>query len=848
MTQPSDLNFDAFLNRLVEELNQQNKTESVHGTEKNDKGSQKPGQSSSSQPKPQENAPHNASEPSNDPDPSPPLPVNILDSAVCKQAYGRDEVKRSNILLQLERFHQNNDPRLYHKSTLAGFFVLTNPLKLHDSISAKAPAETMVTINKESLKNATRCLQLYFTQNKQGGSASPLNASSPQSGSISYTPRDLLGPGNVFERFITRYTTQAYNPSSTNWQFRKKQIESKCSSFLNVTDVFATCKRGQECLPGVTGRKLFRPHVMAKELAKYTNVIQRLDAYIDNSLSLHKAKLSDRLMTLFPSDRRMVDRIMRTTASSMSTPRLTRTRRQRTARAAPLTSDGATTPSGAENNTNSHSVDTRRQAYERRKKQKQAQWKKVLQAVTSKGRIKNAYKDMFTMETPFEMTRRAGEYTITADGRGTYVRKYDRHAKKMHKEIRLKADTIAEITNRFDRAARDSSPNGRMASVARGKFPRIDKPLRVVQHGSALRVTAGGDRYDRARIALWGLYETRQQFSFTLKSFKLLEPGDVSVEAMRQLAMLFKMRNRDTWDVDDNGNNANAAARFIEQAKSPSEVITFRSFPKREMEEVLDNVLLTYIKLLSNTYTRAKTQNQEVELHINPPLLRDRRLDIPVYRVEYHFTFDRTTMRFSIGDRYEILFTHVGPVGAASRTARPPFAYRFSLPGGGNQHGTENNASVLSYDQAHGRLRAYVRSNPRILHTRARATNQSSRAPPRRNAIDWKTRLASWYMTSGNQNQMSPLSPVMNLIREREGQLQKADPTYAPVRLRLDNGRGGARRLPASSARNNGNNNNGNNNKGNNKGTAGSSNKGNNKGNNKRNNKGKAGPSNKAGA
>eukprot|EP00965_Chrysotila_dentata_P208169 6184558-Pleurochrysis_carterae.AAC.1 len=126
MAKPSDQNFDAFLNEFEEGLKNANTHDSAPGTKSNNNGPQQ---------KQNQDASTNANKPSKDPDPPPPLPVKISESAVCKQAYGRNELKRSKILLHLDRFHQNNNPRLYHKSTLAGVFVLTNPLKLHDRSS-----------------------------------------------------------------------------------------------------------------------------------------------------------------------------------------------------------------------------------------------------------------------------------------------------------------------------------------------------------------------------------------------------------------------------------------------------------------------------------------------------------------------------------------------------------------------------------------------------------------------------------------------------------------------------------------------------------------------------------------
>lgn len=293
------------------------------------------------------------------------------------------------------------------------------------------------------------------------------------------------------------------------WKLKKKDIQTSCSPFLDSTDVFRECNKAvcvnngeklvcaesddnkndeeNECVPGANYR-LHKPSILSQENAVHYHALMRSLNAVNNALKRMKSTVVSKLREKGTSSK-TIKRIAALDGSLLTTHKTKVEGRQ--------------------------TYDENEKNQARKKKQVQRNQDRLLKTIAPEGEVLEKYSNLFTKGKPFasavqqkmrnavklvpgKLRRRltfsgaeiGHKNTNVAHG---LVGAYNRNEQRMDDEIRLTQKAINQL--------KSSRPN----------LTNTNLPLKVRTTGSngRLRVAAGGDRLNRARMKLWGVRETK---------------------------------------------------------------------------------------------------------------------------------------------------------------------------------------------------------------------------------------------------------------------------------------------------------------------------------------------------
>lgn len=395
-------------------------------------------------------------------------------ASICQKFYGKRSIPKNK-----EEFLQKVQD-------------LTNPFMLrHEDAIMKGCRPPSIThswvVTKKNLDKAEKCLMLMKPD--------------------SVKAEDL--------RKVLKQTRSQYlemdetHENKAAWKLKKKDIQTSCSPFLDSTDVFRECNKAvcvnngeklvcaesddnkndeeNECVPGANYR-LHKPSILSQENAVHYHALMRSLNAVNNALKRMKSTVVSKLREKGTSSK-TIKRIAALDGSLLTTHKTKVEGRQ--------------------------TYDENEKNQARKKKQVQRNQDRLLKTIAPEGEVLEKYSNLFTKGKPFasavqqkmrnavklvpgKLRRRltfsgaeiGHKNTNVAHG---LVGAYNRNEQRMDDEIRLTQKAINQL--------KSSRPN----------LTNTNLPLKVRTTGSngRLRVAAGGDRLNRARMKLWGVRETK---------------------------------------------------------------------------------------------------------------------------------------------------------------------------------------------------------------------------------------------------------------------------------------------------------------------------------------------------
>ena len=402
-------------------------------------------------------------------------------ASICQKFYGKRSIP------------QNKDGFLQKVQDL------TNPFMLrHEDAIIKGCRPPSIThswvVTKKNLDKAEKCLMLMKPD--------------------SVKAEDL--------RKVLKQTRSQYlemdetHENKAAWKLKKKDIQNSCSPFLDSTDVFRECNQAlcvtnknensnskgklvcsesddnlfledKECVPGANYR-LHKPSILSQENAVHYHALMRSLNAVNMALKRMKSTV--------------VSKLREKGASSKTIKRI-----------AALDGSLLTTHKTKDEGRQTYDENEKDQA--RKKKRVQRNQDRLLKTIAPEGEVLEKYSNLFTKGKPFasavqQKMRNAVKLVpgklrrrLTFSGAETrnknndvaahgLVGAYNRNEQRMDDEIRLTQEAINQL------------------KLSRPNLTNTNLPLKVrTGSNGRLRVAAGGDRLNRARMKLWGVRETK---------------------------------------------------------------------------------------------------------------------------------------------------------------------------------------------------------------------------------------------------------------------------------------------------------------------------------------------------
>ena len=251
----------------------------------------------------------------------------------------------------------------------------------------------------------------------------------------------------TFEKFVQQIL------ESSNLDVTNNSISEECSSFMSPTDVFSPCKENCIDIERLGAKKnLTQPRLMQKELTKFDNTLKDMYTHLIKTLEETKYELKKELEDKKIHPKRIKDILNHKFGALTTVPD------------AKEKSDSKVKLNFAKTMSKSLSPETQKVQNKRNKEAEKKRRQKVQNrlietVINDKGRLISNYDNLFTLETPFDLSNKG---KIISKDTGVLKTKYDRSNKRVELQLRFKANQ-----------ALDNTQNVLNKKVKEGKFDTI---------------------------------------------------------------------------------------------------------------------------------------------------------------------------------------------------------------------------------------------------------------------------------------------------------------------------------------------------------------------------------------
>ena len=384
------------------------------------------------------------------------------------------------------------------------------------------------------------------------------------------------------------------------------EIAKNFSSLLNPTDVFAPCVK--YCVDHRKTRGVTQPYRMHQEVLRLNNTLEDLAHHVQTELERTKQDLRAKLFELKGRDRKAIKVINQITSPTFGTITHVPDATGRSTRAA----NGKEAPN--EETTKIKDIKRKRMERERKARQKN-QTRLIATVLEANGRVKPAYRNLFSFETPFGLTEGGKRISRTT---GSVVTQYGRTDKRIDPQLRYKVkvalnDALArrETMPKAPKGVNDREAVQRIEQKIKllrelddpKLAPHANRPLKLAKTGRTWTVAKGGDHARRELIDLFGIVtikamDGKQKYRFSEKTKLVFGISNSNNATNREVTDAILGR------IETDRNNARTK---------------FEEFEINQLDEVLQNLLIIYLE-------SALSQRQEFSLH---GLTKYELIDIP---------------------------------------------------------------------------------------------------------------------------------------------------------------------------------------------------------------------------
>jgi hypothetical protein len=483
-----------------------------------------------------------------------------------------------------------------------------------------------------------------------------------------------------FEKFIKRIL------ESSNLDVTNNSISEECSTFMNPTDVFAPCS--ENCIDITRSgakKNLTQPRLMQKELTKFDNTLKDMYAHLMKSLEDTKKELKSELESNKVHNKRIKEIIGEKFGAITTVP------------------DSYT--DSVSNKNNDETLQNKRRMETEKKRRQRLQNKLIKEVINNKGRLVSKYDDLFTLETPFDLTDKGKRISKNT---GQLKTKYDRSNKRIELQLRFKVNQALKSTNDLiNEKVKKGEPVEkelyRKANILRNLSdkPHANKPLKLVKvNGKKTTVARGGDKALRQIISLFGIQEFKDKLDGMKQKYALTEKTEKTLDYPTSI---FTLRQ----------NNQ----------KHPT-VGNFKYFPFKDLESTVENLFLDYLY--------RKIRDVQVGKTVNIDKLKTyEKIDIPyvkTYKLDYRgnlflFEMEKSGVLKVISKK----FSNFG------NTTSKNLKYQMNM-----------NADFSSYNEAVRLARKMVRASP--------------------NKFLKNENVARFYLRNEDKYRMEPIENILRLM------------------------------------------------------------------------------------
>ena len=509
------------------------------------------------------------------------------------------------------------------------------------------------------------------------------------------------------------------NPEVLNFEL-KNSISEECSAFMNPTDVFSPCTNNCIDIRRSGAKKnLTQPRLMQKELTKFDNTLKDMYAHLMKTLEETKSELKKELELEKIHPKRIKDILDDKFGAITTVPDASEKSESKVKLNYVKLMGESLSPE-------TQKVQNKRNKEAEKKRRQKLQNTLIKKVVDDKGRLVSKYDELFTLETPFDLTNKGRQISKNT---GLVKTKYGRSDKRVELHLRFKANQTLESTQkelkRKIKQKNTDTNNFRMlsekADLLKGLVnqPHTNKPLKLVRTGDKKTTVArGGDKAMRQLILLFGIQEfkdkldgMKQKYAFTDKTEKIL------------------------------GYPKTYSCRITDQ-KHPT-VQDFKYFAFKSLEENIENIFLNYL------YCKMKSLGALTVFDIGE-LKTYERIDIPpvkMFRLEYVVGSQVHFYMFSReGGNFRFSFKKIG-------SNSPNSSYSNSL-----KYSMHEKSPFVEYNEAVRLARKLIRSNPDTMLRDAG--------------------LARFYLRNEDKYRMDPIGNILKVIDLHKRPNNKGDSKY----------------------------------------------------------------------
>jgi hypothetical protein len=299
----------------------------------------------------------------------------------------------------------------------------------------------------------------------------------------------------TFENFMQRIL------ESKNLNVTNNSISEECSSFMNPTDVFAPCQ--ENCIDierRHSKKNLSQPRLMQKELTKFDKTLKDVYTHLIQTLEETKSELRNELKSRKIHPKRINEILSNKFGSITIVPETSVKKGTKAMDTRAMDQSSSADTQQKQNNRNKEAASKRRQEAAKKRRQK-LQNRLIKTVVNDKGKLISNYENLFTLETPFNLSNKG---KIISKNTGVLKTRYDRSNKRIELQLRFKANQALKNTqNSLNKKIKEGKIHtnefamlSEKADLLRGLIqqPHANKPLKLVRYGTKTTVAKGGDR------------------------------------------------------------------------------------------------------------------------------------------------------------------------------------------------------------------------------------------------------------------------------------------------------------------------------------------------------------------
>ena len=461
------------------------------------------------------------------------------ETEVCKRAYestnplarydpNDDPDNPKSPLYDLERYLLDEDIdkrfEVFSKNVLQKYLDFSDPFQLK-----KIPG---MKLTKTKLEQAMNCVwRKYYAKLERGPNQEVIdrlreNKPNEQNNFNKYfdVRRGYVNQMSIkstFEKFIKEVSSSLHVINDS--------ISEECSTYMNPTDVFSPCT--ENCIDlsrSGANKNLTQPRLMQLELTKFQNTLTDMHTHLIIKLEETKLEMKKELEEEKVHPKRIKD-ILDNKFGAITTVPDVKDKSESKIRLNFAKAMNKKLSPGTQK------VQNKRNKEAEKKRRQKLQNKLIKTVIDNKGRLASKYDNLFTLETPFDLSNKG---KVISKDTGVLKTKYDRSNKRVELQLRFKANQAFSNTQEaLNKKLKEGKSNSVLSEKAKllkelADKPHTDKPLKLVRMGKKATVARGGDKAMREIIALFGIQEfkdkqngMKQKYTLTNKTEKLLDPS-----------------------------------------------------------------------------------------------------------------------------------------------------------------------------------------------------------------------------------------------------------------------------------------------------------------------------------